>query len=124
VSAERHEVCVRFNRRQRVRDRDGDAAHLEKRAIVLGIPDTNRLGGRNAELVERARQTRRFRHVRRQCHHGIFVEHDLPRQLQCANRVANRPLVRLHGGDDGVTDRERDRATCQPVDQFGRSGRP
>ena len=79
--------------------------------IVLGVTDADHVVRRQPALDQRAGQSARFVHARRQDHHRTLVEHDVQLEAELAHRLQHDLLHRLPRGDNAAANRQRLHAT-------------
>jgi hypothetical protein len=110
---------------ERVRDRDGAAAHGEERVVVLRVADGDHVVRRQTTLDQRRGEAARLVDTRGQDHDRALVEDDLQLEAEPANRLQHDVLHRLPAGDDSAANRQRMHAALAqpPHERLGRRRR-
>src|SRR5712671_3773071 len=85
----------------------GAAAGLQKRKVVLSVPDANQVVRRQLDLRESSLQASCFIDARRKHHDGTLVEYDLIFKTKLSDGLQHGRFVRTPCSDDAFADRER-----------------
>ncbi len=115
------EIGFILDRGQSVGDRDGIAARLQERVVVLGVADRHDVVRGEAQVPERRFQAACFVDAGRENHDCSLVEDNLQLKSVFADRLENQLFVWLPGRDDGSPDGQRtDALPAQGLNQFRR----